>query len=89
MAYRINTLCSSMYKCIYKQISKQDVKIIRIGTKINSVKRAIKKTRDDHSNKKYTGQDTAPFRVLRTLLHLGSSFMKALVAPSSNTKSPL
>lgn len=55
-----------MYKGIYKYISKQDVRILRI--EINSVKRAIKKTRDDHSNQKYTGQDTAPFRVL---LHEG------------------
>lgn len=58
-----------MYKGIYKHISKQDVRIIRIEIKINSVKRAVKKTR------------FAP------LLHLGSSFMKAFVALSSNTKS--
>lgn len=57
-----------MYKGIYKHISKQDVRILRIEIKINSVKRAVKKTRDDHSNQKYTGQDIAPFRVL---LHEG------------------
>lgn len=41
-----------MYKGIYKHISKQDVRILRIEIKINSVKRAVKKTRDDHSNQK-------------------------------------
>lgn len=43
-----------MYKGIYKHISKQDVRILPIEIKINSVKRAIKKTRDDHANQKYT-----------------------------------
>lgn len=67
-----------MYKGIYKHISKQDVRILRIEIKINSVKRAVKKP-----------VMTIPTRNIpvRTLLHLGSSFMKAFVALSSNTKS--